>query len=263
MFSCWKWFIGFGCRGVLTKASRSSKRSTSLTRRCCYHRTPGSVLDPEMRLFLETNTEVTSSGHLTPEIRLRLLTPRCRFWQERAALWPFGDPFWAIYWPGGQALSRYILDNPDVVRMGSVLDLGSGCGATAIAAVMSGASQILANDIDPVAGMAMVLNCELNNVNPFPVLTKNIIGTELNKWNLIVLGDMFYDEQLSNSLHHWLRKCIRTHGTKVLIGDPGRSQFIAHPMHSQLHKVAEYSLPESTRQENNGLTSSTVWSYQP
>ncbi|XP_074839885.1 electron transfer flavoprotein beta subunit lysine methyltransferase [Carettochelys insculpta] len=263
VFCCWKWFSRFGRRGVLTRASRSSKRNTSLVWRCCYHRTPGSCLDPEIRTFLEENTEVTCSGNLTPEIRLRLLTPRCRFWQERADLWPFGDPFWAIYWPGGQALSRYILDNPDVVRMGSVLDLGSGCGATAIAAVMSGASQILATDIDPIAGMAMVLNCELNNVTPFPILTKNIIGTELKNWDLIVLGDMFYDEQLANSLHHWLRKCIKTQGTKVLIGDPGRPQFLGHHIHSQLHKVVEYSLPESTRQENNGLTSSAVWSYQP
>jgi len=44
---------------------------------------------------------------------------------------------------------RYLLDNPDVVRGKSVLDLGSGCGATSIAAKMSGASRILANDIDP------------------------------------------------------------------------------------------------------------------
>lgn len=44
---------------------------------------------------------------------------------------------------------RYFLDNPDIVRGKSVLDLGSGCGATAIAAKMSGASEILANDIDP------------------------------------------------------------------------------------------------------------------
>lgn len=41
------------------------------------------------------------------------------------------------------------MDNPDVVRGKSVLDLGSGCGATAIAAKMSGASRILATDIDP------------------------------------------------------------------------------------------------------------------
>ncbi|XP_055461603.1 electron transfer flavoprotein beta subunit lysine methyltransferase isoform X2 [Psammomys obesus] len=114
-------------------------------------RTVGNGLNPQMKAYLEENTEVTSSGSLTPEIQLRLLTPRCKFWWERAELWPYSDPYWAIYWPGGQALSRYLLDNPDVVRGKSVLDLGSGCGATAIAAKMSGASKVLANDIDPTA----------------------------------------------------------------------------------------------------------------
>lgn len=71
-------------------------------------RTAGSCLDPEMKAYLEENTEVTSSGSLTPEIQLRLLTPRCKFWWERADLWPYSDPYWAIYWPGGQALSRYV-----------------------------------------------------------------------------------------------------------------------------------------------------------
>nr|XP_038963651.1 electron transfer flavoprotein beta subunit lysine methyltransferase isoform X2 [Rattus norvegicus] len=140
-------------------------------------RTVGSCLDLKMKAYLEENTEVTSSGSLTPEIQLRLLTPRCKFWWERADLWPYSDPYWAIYWPGGQALSRYLLDNPDVVRGKSVLDLGSGCGATAIAAKMSGASNILANDVDPIAGMAITLNCKLNGLNPFPILTKNILNT--------------------------------------------------------------------------------------
>lgn len=71
-------------------------------------RTVGSCLDLKMKAYLEENTEVTSSGSLTPEIQLRLLTPRCKFWWERADLWPYSDPYWAIYWPGGQALSRYV-----------------------------------------------------------------------------------------------------------------------------------------------------------
>lgn len=109
----------------------------------------------------------------------------------------------------------------------------------------------------------MILNCELNHLNPFPITIKNIINSEAGNWDLIVLGDMFYDEQLADGLHHWLQKCIRIHQTEVLIGDPGRHQFLSHSIHSQLHKVIEYSLPESTRQENYGLTSSIVWSYQP
>ena len=48
-----------------------------------------------------------------------------------------------------QTYCRYLLDNPDVVRGKRVLDVGSGCGASSIAARMLGASHVLANDIDP------------------------------------------------------------------------------------------------------------------
>ncbi|XP_016050404.1 electron transfer flavoprotein beta subunit lysine methyltransferase isoform X2 [Erinaceus europaeus] len=221
----------------------------------------GCSLEPATRAFLEENTEATRSGSLTPEIELRLLTPRCRFWWERAELWPYTDPYWAIYWPGGQALSRYILDNPDTVRGKSVLDLGSGCGATAIAAKMSGSSRILANDIDP--RVATALNCELNHLSPFPVSTQDIVGSEPAPWDLVVLGDMFYDDELANRLQQWLKRCVRTHGTRILIGDPGRPQLSGHSIQQQLCRVAEYPLPEPTRQENYGLTAATVWEFQP
>lgn len=109
----------------------------------------------------------------------------------------------------------------------------------------------------------MVLNCELNNLNPFTILTENLIGTEVNCWDLIVLGDMFYEEQLADGLHWWLRKCVHNHGTKVLIGDPGRPHFVSHQIQRQLHKVKEYALTESTQKENNGSTSTMVWDYRP
>ncbi|XP_043823228.1 electron transfer flavoprotein beta subunit lysine methyltransferase isoform X2 [Dromiciops gliroides] len=127
---------------------------------------------------------------------------------------------------------------------------------------MSGASKILANDIDPIAGVAILLNCKLNKLDPLPILTKNILDSKLDKWELIVLGDMFYDEDLSDRLLHWLRKSIRSHGTKVLIGDPGRTQFCGHSIQNHLQKVVTYSLPELTKEENNGLTTSTVWNLQ-
>ncbi|KAM4676691.1 electron transfer flavoprotein beta subunit lysine methyltransferase [Discoglossus pictus] len=215
-----------------------------------------------LRSFILQHTEEVTE-HLTPEIHLRLLTPRCKFWHERPELWPHGDPYWAIYWPGGQALARYLLDNPHVVRRGEVLDLGSGCGAVAIAAAMGGASYVLANDIDPVAGAAFTLNCELNNLKSLAFHTENMIGKDLGHWSLIVLGDMFYDEELCDLLHQGLRSCIHTHGTRVLIGDPGRAHFVSHPIQKQLNKLAEYPLPEATRQENYGLTTASVWSYEP
>ncbi|MED6247029.1 hypothetical protein ATANTOWER_028303 [Ataeniobius toweri] len=105
--------------------------------------------EEHIRRFISENTEVVVGRSLTPEIQLKLFTPNCRFWRERPELWPFTDPYWAIYWPGGQALSRYILDNPGVCRGRAVLDLGSGCGASSIAAKLCYAAHVVASDLDP------------------------------------------------------------------------------------------------------------------
>nr|XP_015207339.1 PREDICTED: protein N-lysine methyltransferase METTL20 isoform X1 [Lepisosteus oculatus] len=224
--------------------------------------------EEEVKRFIVENTEVVRGPHNTPNISLRLFTPSCRFWLARPELWPFSDPYWAIHWPGGQALtrcllSRYLLEAPAVARDSRVLDLGSGCGAAAIAAKLGGASYVLANDIDPVAAIAIQLNCELNGLEPVPVETRDLIGSEAESWDLILLGDMFYEEQLASSLHSWLRECVRARGTQVLIGDPGRAQLQNHGIRKQLRRLAAYELPPSLREENYGLTASTVWLYQP
>ncbi|XP_065148079.1 electron transfer flavoprotein beta subunit lysine methyltransferase [Paramisgurnus dabryanus] len=216
-----------------------------------------------LKTFIVDNTEIVNSRSLTPEISLRLITPNCRFWTEKPELWPFTDPFWAIYWPGGQALARYLLNNPEVSRGRRVLDLGCGCGASAIAAKLTGASHVVANDVDPIATVATKMNCELNGLDPLPCVTENMIGSKPYNWDLILLGDMFYDEVLADDLHQWLHKCICAHGTQVLIGDPGRAQFESHNIRKLLHKVAQFELPDSVKEENYGLTSSTVWYYKP
>ncbi|KAM8751739.1 electron transfer flavoprotein beta subunit lysine methyltransferase [Acanthopagrus schlegelii] len=219
--------------------------------------------DEDIRRFISENTETVGQQSLTPEVKLRLFTPNCRFWRERPELWPFDDPYWAIYWPGGQALSRYLLDNPAVCRGRTVLDLGSGCGASAIAAKLSGAARVVANDIDAVAAVATRMNSELNGLEPPVCLTNNMIGSPVEAFDLILLGDMFYDEALATSLHSWLDRCIKTHGTQVLIGDPGRAQFEEHSIRRLLRLLAQFELPESVREENYGLTCSSVWCYCP
>ncbi|KAL7403199.1 hypothetical protein ABVT39_026190 [Epinephelus coioides] len=237
------------------KAFRQTNRPRSVSVSC--------QSDEYIRRFISENTEVVGEQSLTPEVKLRLFTPKCRFWRERPELWPFDDPYWAIYWPGGQALSRFLLDNPAVCRGKTVLDLGSGCGASAIAAKLSGAAHVVANDIDTVAAIATRMNCEVNGLEPPVCLTDNMIGSPLEGFDLILLGDMFYDEALATSLHSWLDLCIKTHGTRVLIGDPGRAQFEEHGIRRLLRQLAQFELPESVREENYGLTCSSVWCYRP
>lgn len=247
MFTCWRAATSFDlvCRYFRTR-NASSTHSDDYTRR-----------------FIVDNTEIVGEQSLTPEILLRLFTPKCRFWRERPELWPFSDPYWAIYWPGGQALSRYLLDNPQECRGKSVLDLGSGCGASSIVAKKCGALFVTANDIDPVAGLVTIMNSELNNMEPPVCLADDLISSEPKPFDLILLGDMFYDETLAGSLHTWLDVCITTHGTKVLIGDPGRATFEEHTIHQHLHLLAQYELPLSVQKENYGLTYSSVWGYCP
>lgn len=112
------------------------------------------------------NTEITRN-HLTPEVKLFLLTENCPLYYESFhengkfdsfTRDTFQDSFWSIYWPGGQALTRFIFD--EILRNGStrhkakrgelrILDLGAGCGATAIAAKLTiGSCKIVANDIN-------------------------------------------------------------------------------------------------------------------
>ncbi|XP_008335738.1 electron transfer flavoprotein beta subunit lysine methyltransferase isoform X3 [Cynoglossus semilaevis] len=219
--------------------------------------------DESLRRFITQNTETVGEQSLTPEIKLRLFTPNCRFWREKPELWPFADPYWAIYWPGGQALSRFLLDNPGVCQGKKVLDLGSGCGASAIAAKLSGAAHVVANDIDTVAAVVTHINSELNGLEPPICVTENMIDSEPEDFDLILLGDMFYDEVLATTLHSWLDRCIKAHNTEVLIGDPGRAQLEGHDIRRHLNQRAKFELPASVREENYGLTCCSVWSYHP
>src|ERR1041385_5976510 len=80
--------------------------------------------------FVRRNTAV-GRPLLVPEIVLHLATEVTPIWQatedslSRGAVPP---PFWAFAWASGQALARYVLDHPDVVRGQEVLDIGSGSG---------------------------------------------------------------------------------------------------------------------------------------
>ncbi|XP_071872620.1 electron transfer flavoprotein beta subunit lysine methyltransferase-like isoform X2 [Bombus fervidus] len=114
--------------------------------------------DSEVVRAIFEHTEIVRS-HMTPEIQLFLLTPNCNLYHtqyERISESKgikrsvFLEPFWSIYWPGGQALTRFVLDEGRTLFESSkeILDLGAGCGATAIAAKLVGADRVVANDID-------------------------------------------------------------------------------------------------------------------
>ncbi|PNF15975.1 hypothetical protein B7P43_G07479 [Cryptotermes secundus] len=161
---------------------------------------------------------------------------------------------------GGVAsvLRWYILDNPQLMQGRRVLDVGSGSGACAIAAMKSGALNVTANDIDPVAATAIKMNAALNAVN-IDVCKKNLVGESCDKWNCILLGDMVYDAEFTAQLLKWLR-AFRCQRRLILLGDPGR-QALRDIEDNCLTKVATYCLPKSACLENRGFTQACVWRF--
>uniref|UniRef100_A0A182XZH2 ETFB lysine methyltransferase n=1 Tax=Anopheles stephensi TaxID=30069 RepID=A0A182XZH2_ANOST len=184
---------------------------------------------------------VLSRQHMTPEIALHLITPDCAIYHQPVGAGDIGahtgfsaDPFWGFFWPGGQALTRrvsrrvFILDTGHVFHGKSVLDVGCGCGASAIAALMVGARHVTANDIDPVALQATLLNAELNGItsNRLAVSDDNFISNgadseTTNTYEVVLIGDLFYDTEIAADLHPWIQRLARA-GTEIFVGDPGR-----------------------------------------
>src|SRR5579864_1608227 len=115
-------------------------------------------MDPAV--FVRSNTAIAAPP-LVPEIRLHLATEVTPIWQATEASLARNSlppPFWAFAWAGGQALARYLLDNPEIVAGKTVLDFGAGSGLVAIAAALAGAGNVTAAEIDPFAAAAIAAN---------------------------------------------------------------------------------------------------------
>lgn len=174
--------------------------------------------------FIRANTALVSPP-LVPEIKLHLATEVVPLWQlteEELAAQGIPPPYWAFAWAGGQALSRYVLDHPEIVRGKTVLDFGSGSGLVAIAAAKAGAERVMAADIDDFAQATIKLNAAANSAI-VGTTTADLIGSHGN-WRVILVGDMCYERPLAERLLVWLSDRAR-HGARVLLGDPGRSYF--------------------------------------
>lgn len=163
-------------------------------------------------------------------------------------------PFWAFAWAGGQALARYLLDHPDVVAGKRVLDFGSGSGIVALAALRAGAKSALAADIDDFACAAALLNAAANEL-ALAITTDNLIG-QSGDWDIILVGDMCYEQPLAGMIEAWLRT-RRNAGTQVLIGDPGRTYLPK----ARLEKLISYAVKTARALEDTDVRNTSVWQF--
>ena len=241
----------------VTKLGFSSRRSSGVS----------SIQTPITKEFLQRHLTETRC-HLTPELNLHLLTPSCPLYSAPATSSSLSDPWWSIFWPGGQVLARTILDSQHLVRNKHVLDLGSGCGAVAIAAMVAGAASVVANDIDPDAAVAVLANAELNKITGEIVTdTKNILEGNLDALqniDVLLIGDMFYDEHIGGAVLNLCRKFKAMDSSKdILMGDPGRWFLETNQEVDTLFwSISKYSLGEECKKENYGFHQGIVWKFK-
>jgi predicted nicotinamide N-methyase len=208
------------------------------------------------REFIRANTEILSPP-LVPEVVLHLAHEALPIWQKTEdELDAIGlpPPFWAFAWAGGQALARHILDNAEIVRAKRVLDLASGSGLVAIAAMKAGAACVTAAEIDQFAVEAIALNAELNAVPVTPVADDLLDRAPASDLDVILVGDLFYEKHLATHCFNWLNQA-NERGVDVLIGDPGRSYLPKE----KLRRIADYAVPVTRELEDAEIKKTAVW----
>jgi predicted nicotinamide N-methyase len=204
--------------------------------------------------FIRENTRVLAPSHV-PELKLYLADDAVALWEmteEQLGELGLPPPFWAFAWAGGQALARYVLDHPDIVRGQRVLDVASGSGLVAIAALKARADSALAVDIDPFAAHAARMNSELNGVG-VETSDADPVGAPTDA-DVILVGDLFYDRDLAPRVLDWLISLERD-GKRVLIGDPGRTYL----PRDKLEQIAAYDIPVTRALEDAEVKRAAVW----
>lgn len=210
--------------------------------------------EPDRVAFIREHTRLLPVPH-APEIALHVAEEATELWQkteDELAVIGLPPPFWAFAWAGGQALARYLLDNPQIVAGRRVLDFASGSGLVAIAAMKAGAASVEACDIDAFATAAIGLNAEANGVAVTARLD-DLVGRD-EGWEVICAGDVCYERAMAEAVIGWLGG-LSWRGATVLIGDPGRSYLPK----DKLTAVATYEVPVTRALEDAEIKRSSVW----
>lgn len=212
------------------------------------------IADPTA--FILANTRLQPVPH-APELSLWLadeITPIWKLTEEELGELGLPPPFWAFAWAGGQAIARWLLDNPDQVVGRTVLDFATGSGLVGIAAMKAGAASVTGCDIDPFCAAAVTLNAQTNGV-AMGFTGANLLDAAPPAVDLICAGDVCYEKPMAERVLDWLATA-RAQGSRVLLGDPGRTYLPK----SGLTFLAEYSVPTTRDLEDYEIKRTCVWS---
>ncbi len=209
-----------------------------------------------LRAFVRRNTRLIPVPDL-PGVRLHLaddVMAVCRLAGSELGQSDPPLPYWAFAWAGGLAIARYLGDHPGEVAGRRVLDVASGSGLCAIAALRSGAVSAQAVDIDPLAEAAVAVNARANGVR-IAFSRRDLLAVPPPPCDVILAGDICYEETMAGRMLGWLRLAARR-GTRVLVGDPGRKY-----LPPDLERLAAYRVRTSRELEDAEVKESAVFTF--
>jgi predicted nicotinamide N-methyase len=207
-----------------------------------------------LKAFVRRHTRLVDVADV-PGMRIHAADDVTRVWHATELELALSDPplpYWAFTWSGGLAISRYLIDHPDVVANRSVLDLGAGSGICGIVAARLGADSVQAADVDPLARAAIAVNARANDVR-IGVSRSDVLESEPPDVDVVLAGDVCYEETMGRRMIDWLRTAA-DQGARVLLGDPGRAY-----LPPGLERLASYRVRTSTEVEEAVVKPSAVF----
>jgi predicted nicotinamide N-methyase len=216
-------------------------------------------LTTSARAFIRRHTRLRPVPGLE-DVRLHLADDVVALW--RAVQLETGDPdaalpYWAFAWGGGLAIGRHLAAHPDIVAGRRVVDLASGSGVAAIAALHAGAAEATGLDIDPFAIAALGLNARANG-HRVAAVRRDVLDEEAPDADVILAGDCWYDARLATRVLPWLQRA-QAGGIDVIVGDPGRRDL---PV-DHLVELATYDVRTSTELEDLAHSEGRVYALRP
>lgn len=216
-----------------------------------------SLNDADRLAFVIEHTQLAAVP-LVPELQVHRAEAVTPVWFELARWLDDDDidvPFWCVPWAGGQAMARYVLDHPELVRGKRVLDFATGCGLVALAAVQAGA-HVRACDIDPFARVVTRLNARANGVDPdaLTVTIADLVGDDLADIDVLLGGDVWYEPAPSASFRRWFRRLAAR--MTVLTADSGRPY-----APRRVHELARYQVPTPFELEARSVRTARILSF--
>ena len=132
-------------------------------------------------------------------------------------------PYWAELWPSALGLARFLVDQPELIRRKSVLELGVGLGLTSIVLHKLNPKKLLLTDYEADALKICKENFQLNGLLEPETKLLDWRHPDLNeRFDCIVASDVLYEERFFEPLMNMFENFLNPRGS-IILAEPNRA----------------------------------------